>query len=377
MKDSNHTFFLTPEDLAQIERERQNLSDAASSLLSSPIIENAVTENTSSLPQSEDTSKTANVNPQIYTRGLVIGIGDLHGNFSALTRLLHGLQQQYKIFDNFKKLQLRDDVELVFTGDYIDRDNNGLKIIKTIMGLQKKNPESVFSLLGNHELLALGGLSRAQSVAKSGEYELYSMISHHGINGGMYFIQEFGKTPEEAFNNYIKKMTNTGNIGKWLRSLNPFWHSNIYDKRVLFVHGGIPHSLRDAPSLENYLEQFKEHVCTDSEQAGGRTNKFIMNDLLGRDSVFWDRSIPNEINNWPKEKVKEMLCSLGIDYLVIGHTNGTEIRNFHDLIFDIDVGMCSAYGGNEPAAIVFKRHGAYAFYVERGEQELVRYGKPV
>jgi hypothetical protein len=46
---------------------------------------------------------------------------------------------------------------------------------------------------------------------------------------------------------------------------------------------------------------------------------------------------------------------------------GDQIVSYHNRIFDIDVGMTPRYGENEPAAIVFKKDGVYAFYAQNGE----------
>ena len=94
---------------------------------------------------------------------LLIGIGDIHGHLHALHRLMTRLNAKYKIFTEGK--YLRPDVQIVFTGDYVDRGKNSLGVLEEVQALQKTNPSQVFCLMGNHELLALSCLDIAKSLA--------------------------------------------------------------------------------------------------------------------------------------------------------------------------------------------------------------------
>ncbi len=323
-------------------------------------------------PTTSEIAVTEHVAPMTYEKGLVIGIGDLHGHSPAQTKLFDGLQKQYGIFKDREELILEEDVDMIHTGDYIDRGNSGLVVIGNVMKLQERNPNNVTALLGNHELLALAGLRRAKSALDTGDLSMgYYCI--HGMNGGLEFIREFGQTEQEAFQNYVQRMSREGDIGKWIRSLKPLMHRIIYDKKVLFVHGGIPANLRDEYAVEDYLERFKEHVRTDSEQMGGNTIKYSGHELTDQDSVFWDRSIALN-KSMSREEADDIVGNLGVDYIVIGHSvNAGEIANIGGRIFDIDIGMCPAYGENDPTAIVFKRHGIFSFSVKKGEQQLVKF----
>ncbi len=86
---------------------------------------------------------------------LVVGIGDLHGHYPSLERLLDSLQSAYHIFRPREPDRLRSGVTLVFTGDYIDRGDNALGIIDRLRSLGERNPGQIVTLLGNHELMAL------------------------------------------------------------------------------------------------------------------------------------------------------------------------------------------------------------------------------
>ena len=60
-----------------------------------------------------------------------------------------------------------------------------------------------------------------------------------------------------------------------------------------------------------------------------------------------------------------------MDYIVVGHTPQSRIASYFNMVFFVDVGMAPAYGHKEPAAVVFKEDGVYAFYARRGEEKLV------
>lgn len=78
----------------------------------------------------------------------VIVIGDLHGNFNAL----------YKIIDNLidrdilsRELVIQNDYKIVSLGDYIDRGDESLQTVILLIILKLINPENYIMLRGNHE----------------------------------------------------------------------------------------------------------------------------------------------------------------------------------------------------------------------------------
>ena len=73
-------------------------------------------------------------------------MGDIHGNYKALVRILNRI------------LPLRDEDEIVFLGDYIDRGPDSAKVVDALMKLLAKYPEQVTCLMGNHEWVMLAAL---------------------------------------------------------------------------------------------------------------------------------------------------------------------------------------------------------------------------
>ncbi len=82
----------------------------------------------------------------------LILVGDLHGNFHGLLRLLHELINRNQLNNNFK---LSSDVCLIFLGNYVDKGVYGLEVLYTLFKLKNSNPDQVFLLRGNHEDLTI------------------------------------------------------------------------------------------------------------------------------------------------------------------------------------------------------------------------------
>lgn len=307
---------------------------------------------------------------------LLIGIGDLHGHLTALDSLLDSLNGKERIFTDAANLKLRNGVEIVFTGDYIDRGKNTIGVVEKLMDLAKANPTHVHELFGNHELIALADLPLARDLSESenAHFEYYGGI--HGINGGSAFVREFGEKPQEAFKAYVERMSRTGDIGAWLRALKPLQVSAFEDKRVLFVHGGIPHNIRDAMDLVTYLSDFISHMRIGSFKHDEALEKYLFADVVGNHSIFWDRNMPalaRQRGNGGEGMIKDITERLGVDFIVIGHTpeRSGRIGNYFNRIFNADIGMSPVYGENEPGAVLFKPDGVFAFYARKGEERLV------
>lgn len=300
---------------------------------------------------------------------LLVGIGDLHGHYPALRELLSALDAHYRIFDDAPELIVSPEVELVFTGDYIDRGAESRKVIDTCMNMKAMRPHDVYQLFGNHELMALTDLDTARAISSRGNaLAYYSTYTSHGHNGGDVFVREFGDG-NSALADYAEAMSRDSPIGDWLRSLDAVRKVGVHGKKLLFVHGGIPYTIVDRQDLRDYKRRFDERIAQKTVTFSGSEQKYD-SELTSDHSVFWDRRIPKGID---ETDLREMTEDLGVDFIVIGHTPQKQIVNYFDMAFNIDVGMTPRYGGNEPAAIVFKPEGVFAFYARRGEELLVQH----
>jgi len=308
---------------------------------------------------------------------LIIAIGDLHGHFRALERILDAVQKKYGIFGAGGEGRLRPGVQFVFTGDYIDRGRHALRIIDRLQRLVQVNPGQVITLLGNHELMALEGydeavalLVRSAAGSSRGVMAAYGRLTGHGINGGTEFIREFGATSLPAFESYVARMARTGDIGQWMRLLLPAYRTRIAGRGVLFTHADLPAEYRDEAVLDNHLRWIDEHMKASTLGLGGSRAKWAHRRLA---DTFWGRSF-RELASASQGQVAALCRKVGVDFIVTGHTPHRAITVYGDRIFDLDVGMTPAYGQNMPQALVFSRQGILGLRADGAAQEFVQFG---
>lgn len=79
--------------------------------------------------------------------------GDLHGDIHSLIIQLEEMKKNNVIDDNFRFI--KDNVWMLFLGDYVDRGQYGCEVIYTLMRLALANPDRVVLVRGNHEDYAL------------------------------------------------------------------------------------------------------------------------------------------------------------------------------------------------------------------------------
>ena len=77
-------------------------------------------------------------------------IGDIHGSLISLIYALN-----YNLVESFeavnKKLKLKDNEYIIFTGDLVDYSQMGLEVLYLVFKLKLENPNQVFICDGNHE----------------------------------------------------------------------------------------------------------------------------------------------------------------------------------------------------------------------------------
>jgi hypothetical protein len=304
----------------------------------------------------------------------LIAVGDLHGHYQALDRILNALHERYGVFQDVRSDRLRRGVRLVVTGDYIDRGRHALRIIERLQRLDHQNPGQIVTLLGNHELMALEGYDDAVGLLRGsgargmrGMVAAYSRLTNHGHNGGTEFIREFGATSLPAFESYVERMARTGDIGHWMRGLLPSHKSRVAGHGVLFMHADLPEKYRDRDVLESHLRWIDEHMKASTLALGGSRAKWANLRLA---QIFWGRTFADIASAGPRDLAA--LCrKVGVDFIVTGHTPHESITAYGKRIFDIDVGMCR---DNLPQALVFSRDGIVGFGADGTERRFVRFG---
>lgn len=130
-----------------------------------------------------------------------IVIGDIHGCYHELKRLLRKLKDSGKYNSKTDKL--------IFLGDYIDRGDNSRLVVKTIRKMQKKN-KNVIALMGNHEDMLINYVAK-------GNIDWAYNGANKTLNSYTGFNSEFESDIE------------------WMKSL-PLYHQ---DKNFIYVHAGL------------------------------------------------------------------------------------------------------------------------------------------
>ena len=183
---------------------------------------------------------------------LIIAIGDLHGHYRALERILDAVQKKYGIFGAGGEDRLRPGVQFVFTGDYIDRGRHALRIIDRLRRLADREPGPGRHPARQPRTDGARSLRRGCGVAAALRRRQFQgpggglrQTHRPRRNGGTQFIREFGDTSLPAFESYVARMARTGDIGQWMRMLLPAYRTRIAGRGVLFMHADLPAEYRD------------------------------------------------------------------------------------------------------------------------------------
>jgi len=105
--------------------------------------------------------RRAPATPETAAGERVYAVGDVHGRLDLLRRLTRTLEA------DAAGETARDRTRIVFLGDLVDRGPHSRQVLELVRFLQRRNPERIVSLLGNHEEMLLAsahGEAEAQRV---------------------------------------------------------------------------------------------------------------------------------------------------------------------------------------------------------------------
>ena len=201
--------------------------------------------------------------------GEALVIGDLHGDFDSLLRILQSSRFT-------QKLAKSKYATLIFLGDYGDRGTNSAEVYYMVLNLKLAFPEQVVLLRGNHE----------------GPDDLKA--SPHDLP--MQFQTRF---KENWTNTYSK-----------IRELFPYLHNAVLVKeRYLMVHGGL------SPNINSAQDLASAHVTHPKQD--------FLEDLLWSDPNDMVQSVvysPRGAGKFFGKNVTEIvLKKLGAKILIRGH----------------------------------------------------------
>jgi len=343
----------------------------------------------------------------------VIAVADLHGGYDAFIDILHRTEL---IDDELKWID--DETCFVQTGDVVDRGPDSRRILDLMIDLKEQQPDRVFMLLGNHEIMNMIGDLR---YVHPGEFAVFAdeedpLDRQRGLSAFGKINEEFGLEDErlrEVFDAtfprgwfaHRKAFSPQGRYGAWLLQRAALKIVNA----TLFVHGGISasdahvgieklnqtlrrellefHELRTALVKAGWLnpllpykssgQAVAEALTPHGEAAGtaqngivGRAREYlswIQGATYARlDGPLWIRELAIADEDEYAATLEETLVALGIKRVVIGHTptdSSLVERRFDGQVYAIDSGAGPAYGGNISALEIGPYGSVRAIYL--------------
>lgn len=253
----------------------------------------------------------------------VVAIGDLHADLPATLQVL-----QLAGLSDAEGKWIGGESVLVQTGDQTDRGPDSKEVLELLMGLQGQATAAggqVIVLLGNHEVMNLGGDWR---------YVSPEDVADFGDLAGR----------QAAF-------SSTGSLGAWLRE-RPMV-AQVGD--TVFVHGGV-------------TARFAElGISGMNTLASGVVQGTLPGNQLGEDSPIWYRGYLQ--GSGACGELDRALKALGAERMVVGHTtqrSGRIAVGCGGRVLGIDTGI-SAHYGSQVSAVEFRSGDAWALYLSGPE----------
>lgn len=231
-------------------------------------------------------------------------LSDIHGQYDLLIRLL----KAHKVIDE-KRNWIFGDEHFVITGDVFDR---GGKVTETLWFLYKLEQQAelaggkVHLLLGNHEVMVLGGDLRYVS-------DKYKMVS-----------AKLNASYDELFS------ANTL-LGQWLRT-KPV---AISVNNIAFAHAGFSPEFVDMNfDIETVNQLFHEEILDKPKKSVNKSDTLRF--MVKSDGPIWYRGYFKD-ESFTKQKAQEITDFMGVSAVVVGHTSYKEVRqHFDGLIYSVD-----------------------------------------
>jgi hypothetical protein len=234
----------------------------------------------------------------------IAAVSDLHGNHAALVTLLvkHGIMDAAGTWTYGKD-------HLVVVGDTFDRGIGVTACFWLLRSLQAQALHAggrVHVLLGNHEVMVLGGDLRYMNP----KYQALPALLSLDIPA------LYGPDSDQ---------------GRWLRSLNVM----VRLGDILFVHGGVSPALaKETGDLAAVNAQFRKALGTPRDRD--------RNPLMGRDGPVWYRGLlpgrgPRDATD---DEVTAILGTYHASKIVVGHSTLSHVTSYHGgRVFGIDADL--------------------------------------
>lgn len=238
------------------------------------------------------------------TESKIAAISDIHGQYDVMIKLF----QSNGIIDDHLHWSFGNG-HLVITGDIFDRGYQVTEILWFIYELEKQaklDGGLVHFLLGNHEVMVLGGDVR-------------------------YIHRKYRYTTGISGKRYDQLFDENSVLGRWLRT-KPVCIS-IND--IVFLHAGFSKEIvEDGYTIDSVNKIFSEKMI--GEPSEKIINDTLLNTLYLDNGPIWYRGYIDE-SKFSEQDAIDILKSLDKKHIVVGHTSMQSIVSlFNNRIFMID-----------------------------------------
>lgn len=237
----------------------------------------------------------------------IVAFGDIHGDMTAIIDVLY----KSGIIDENLHWNAGETV-LVQTGDFIDRGDDELEVLdyfEKLKGEAENRGGKFYTLNGNHEVMNVQG---NYSYTSTAGFETF-------IEAGL--PREFAFTPGGQCARYLSRNHIALNIA-----------GNI------FVHGGVfPEDITEGiPQINKKFSDWMRGIGTEPDDTETK--------------IVWSRDYSLSLDC---ELLKQSLDLLGAKRMIVGHTIQEEVNSACEgLLFRIDTGMFSGFGGPRQAIVI-------------------------
>ncbi len=290
----------------------------------------------------------------------IVAVGDVHGDFNQFVTVL----RQAGVIDS-RNRWIGGRTHLVQTGDVPDRGPDTRKVMDLLMDLTpdaEKAGGRVHALIGNHEVMnVLGDLryvTRDEYLAfmtfgseTRRDRAFAAMADPARRNDAEYQRQWMAEHPLGWVEHRLA-FEGKGRYGAWIGKNNALVKIDDY----VFLHGGI-----GPKYLGKSIAELNAAIRKSLEARGADPG--IAED---GDGPLWYRGLANGDEAALADHVDQVLATLGVKHIVIGHTVAPTVLPRHGgKVIMIDVGLSAVYGG-PPTCLVIEHGKPYTLH--RGEK---------
>jgi hypothetical protein len=317
--------------------------------------------------------------------GRIVAVGDLHGNFPGLRRIL----QRTGLIDR-RDRWCAHDTHLVQLGDILGRGGEPGKIFRLLGRLEQEAPafgSRVHVLLGNHEAMSMSGMLMYNTLEEFRDLADQDLIAPSeadltdgGIGRGAEDGTSFegrgepsadgarvpagggggrlaGRLDMLGCREFRDSLSPEGKVGHWLAGHD----TAVSIDGCLFVHGGLNRDYGLMP-LDTLNETVRYELSAGEAPAPSSDWSPVGEGIvLRREGPQWNREFTLRPESGKQRDLEEVLEYHGCSRMVVGHTPtscidpdraGEILPLYGGRLWCVDTGIGKSYGGRLSALVL-------------------------